>query len=165
MRIGSEVPIARQPGKALLVRADLPGLKAYVLIDEKEVSIPLSDLFPQAGPFAPKHPPRDQGPEPRRRRDRHERHGRLRGPPEHEKKKEDKNQPMRRRAADSKAAQASIEALRKAQPGQQVYVVPFNKRATLVRLNLEQDTAVVQSGIFELEVPLSDLELLREGEK
>ena len=185
MRVGAEVPIARKPGKALLVRADLPGLRAFVLIDEKEVSIPLSDLFPQAGPFAPRDQERQEGPGQRREhRQRHgdgqRRHGdqtqeagqsrsrqRHAGHEKHEphrrhEKKETKNQPMHRRAADSKDAQAAMEILRKSTPGQKVYVVPFNKRATIVRVNLEKDTAVVQSGIFELEVPLSDLEPLRE---
>ncbi|MCY2928237.1 MAG: hypothetical protein NTV86_01840 [Planctomycetota bacterium] len=191
MRVGTEVPIARKPGKALLVRADLPGLRAFVLIEEKEVSIPLSDLFPQAGPFAPRHQERTEGEGRREHRERHGRRegqGRPQGTPEGEKteatrsrerhgghekhgthegqrrheKKEDKSQPMHRRAADSKDAQAAMEILRKSKPGQKVYVVPFNKRATIVRLNLEKDTAVVLSGIFELEVPLSDLEPLRE---
>ncbi|MCY2926836.1 MAG: hypothetical protein NT031_15655, partial [Planctomycetota bacterium] len=185
MRVGTEVPIARKPGKAMLVRADLPGLRAFVMIDEKEVSIPLSDLFPQAGPFAPRHQEREEGEGHGRRREHHGRregHGQGRTPEGektgesrsrerhggHEKheghrrheKKEDKSQPMHRRSADSKDAQAAIETLRKAAPGQKVFVVPFNKRATIVRLNLEKDTAVVQSGIFELEVPLSDLEPL-----
>ena len=185
MRVGAEVPIARKPGKALLVRADLPGLRAFVLIDEKEVSIPLSDLFPQAGPFAPRHQEREEAPG--QRREHRERHGdgqrrpgdqtqeagqsrsrqrhaghEKHAPHRRHEKKETKNQPMHRRAADSKDAQAAMEILRKSTPGQKVYVVPFNKRATIVRVNLEKDTAVVQSGIFELEVPLSDLEPLRE---
>jgi len=47
------------------------------------------------------------------------------------------------------------------EPGEQVYVVPFHKRATLIRILADKDLAVVQSGIFEMQVPLIDLEPLQ----
>lgn len=50
-----------------------------------------------------------------------------------------------------------------AAPGSQVFVVPFNKRATLIRINEEKELAIVQAGIFEMEVPLADVEPVREG--
>ncbi len=40
--------------------------------------------------------------------------------------------------------------------------MPFHKRATLIRLNPDKDQAVVQSGIFEMEIPLADLEPIRQ---
>ena len=72
------------------------------------------------------------------------------------------NRPMYRRDPDSKAAQNSRAAILALKPGQQVYVVPFGKRATLIRVLAEKDQAIVQSGIFEMQIPLADLEAVRE---
>jgi hypothetical protein len=69
---------------------------------------------------------------------------------------------MYRRDPESKAAQASRQILLSLEPGKQVFVVPFNKRATLIRINADKDQAVVQSGIFEMEIPLADLEPVAE---
>jgi len=71
-------------------------------------------------------------------------------------------QPMIRRSPESRAAKESHDKLLAVKPGQQVYVVPFHKRATLIRINMEKEQAVVQSGIFELELPLADLEPVRD---
>jgi len=68
------------------------------------------------------------------------------------------DRPIERRSADSKEAIANHDKLLATKPGDQVYVVPFHKRATLIRLNPDKDQAVVQSGIFEMEIPLADLE-------
>ena len=68
------------------------------------------------------------------------------------------DRPIERRSADSKEAIANRDKLLATKPGDQVYVVPFHKRATLIRLNPDKDQAVVQSGIFEMEIPLADLE-------
>ena len=68
---------------------------------------------------------------------------------------------MLRRSPDSRAAKANRQAVLKTDPGQQVYVVPFHKRATLIRFNHEKDEAVVQSGAFEMQIPISDLEPAR----
>jgi DNA mismatch repair protein MutS2 len=76
-------------------------------------------------------------------------------PPKHDPRDD---RPIERRSPDSKEAIANRDKLLATKPGDQVYVVPFHKRATLIRLNPDKDQAVVQSGIFEMEIPLADLE-------
>ncbi len=143
MKPGDEVPIAQKPGKGRLVKVDLPGLKVTVATDEGELELALQDMYPQTGPFARKQA-RPTHTDPRQRPGR-------------------KDQPIPRRKTDSKAAKASRQALLLTQPGEQVYVVPFNKTATLIRLNKDKAQAVVQSGIFEMELPLADLEPVSKG--
>ena len=75
--------------------------------------------------------------------------------------KEAPNRPMDRVNVSARAAEAKIKALLALEPGQQVYVVPFHKRATLIRVQADKDLAVVQSGIFEMQIPLVDLEPLQ----
>jgi hypothetical protein len=75
--------------------------------------------------------------------------------------KEAPNRPMDRAQLAGRAAEAKIKALLALEPGQQVYVVPFHKRATLIRIQADKDLAVVQSGIFEMQIPLVDLEPLQ----
>ena len=74
------------------------------------------------------------------------------------------DRPIERRSADSKEAIANHDKLLATKPGDQVYVVPFHKRATLIRLNPDKGQAVVQSGIFEMEIPLADLEPVQASE-
>jgi len=137
LRIGQEVPISRKPGKATVLAVDLPALRATVQLPEGPQELSLQELFPQSGPFAPRasRPPRKR-----------------------QAKAPAVNRPMRRRSADSKAARKNHKALLETAPGREVFVVPFNKRATLIRLHAEKNLAVVQSGIFEMEIPLADLE-------
>jgi DNA mismatch repair protein MutS2 len=68
------------------------------------------------------------------------------------------NRPMPRRQVNENEAAAIREAVLAIQPGQQVFVVPFQKRATVIRIDPDRNQAVVQSGIFEMELPLKDLE-------
>jgi len=75
--------------------------------------------------------------------------------------KEAPNRPMDRVNVAGRAAEAKIKALLALEPGQQVYVVPFHKRATLIRIQADKELAVVQSGIFEMQIPLVDLEPLQ----
>ncbi|MFB3891151.1 MAG: MutS2/Smr-associated SH3 domain-containing protein [Phycisphaerae bacterium] len=217
VKAGDEVPISQRPGRGKITKVDLQGLRATVLIDEgggkepRELELPLSELFPQTGPFAhlpqyqPPAPPRQRPPQaeavgagyghdrgqgrpqgryPQRgqervpqggrdRRDQRERgpqgkvggqaHGQAQRPPQaHRPPREPiPDGPMHRGKADGKAAEALREQLLKIEPGQQVFVVPFNKRATLIRMNADKGVATVQSGIFEMEVPLADLEPIR----
>ena len=149
LRVGQQVEIARKPGTGKLVKVDLPGLRATVALDGgEEVELPIQDLFPQTGPFA-----RPAG----------ERTGRARRGKERARPRErEQPRPMRRRPAQGQAAERARRELLSAEPGRHVFVVPFNKRATLIRVNAEKDQAVVQSGIFEMEIPLCDLELIRE---
>ena len=142
VKVGREVPIARRPGKGVVVKVDFPGLRATVQTDEGPMELSLQELFPQTGPFAP-------------RTDRPER---SRKPPRKRPQHDNKARPMPRRSAEGRAAGRNRTKLLEAKPGEEVFVVPFNKRATLIRIQEEKGQAVVQSGIFELEIPLADLE-------
>lgn len=143
LKVGDEVPISRRPGKGKLVTVDLPGLRATVRTPEGELTLPLQELFPQTGPFAARHPAnRPRGEKVRSR----------------QKSKPQPARPITRRSPDSRAARAARDALLATKPGQKVFVVPFNKQATLIRINADKGQAVVQSGIFEMDIPLADLE-------
>ncbi len=146
-KVGDEVPIAQPPGRGKLVELDLLRSRARVLTPRGELSLPVQELFPQSGPFAVRRRPP----------------GRAAGqkPPAQREPRQDR--PMPRRSPDSKAAQASRQAVLATPPGQQVYVVPFHKRATLIRFNHEKDQAIVQSGAFEMQIPIADLEPARSG--
>jgi len=145
LKVGDQVPIARKPGRGKVVKVDLPGLRATLETPEGEITLSLQELFPQTGPFAPPAP---------RPTNKRTRRGEHKPPP---------SRPIRRRSPDSAAAKKSRQVLLAVEPGKQVFVVPFNKRATLIRLNAEKDLAVVQSGIFEMEIPLADIEPVRES--
>jgi len=141
-KLGDEVPIARPPGMGKLVELNLPAGRAKVLTPAGKLSLTVQELFPQTGPFAV-------------HKRAHERS--VRG-----QRKPRSARPMPRRRPDSKAAKASREAVLRTPLGQQVYVVPFHKRATLIRFNHAKDQAVVQAGAFEMEVPIADLDVPRE---
>lgn len=147
LRVGSEVPIAKAPGKGKVVKVDMLALKATLQTDRGEMELSLQDIFPQTGPFAPKST-----------RDSHSRKSAHKSTHPTPTKR-----PMPRRSPKNKNAISNHEKLLATPPGKQVFVVPFNKRATLIRINAEKEQATVQSGIFELEIPISDLEPI--GEK
>ena len=144
-KVGEEVAIDREPGSGKLLELDFLAARAKVKTAKGELTLSLQELFPQAGPFAPKH---KRGPKGKRR-------------PAHPKSRADL--PMTHRRADSRAAKANREAVLKTPPGEKVYVVPFHKRATLIRFNHEKDQAVVQSGAFEMQIPISDLEPVKDA--
>ncbi|MFW6133665.1 MAG: MutS-related protein, partial [Planctomycetota bacterium] len=148
MRVGDEVPIARKPGTGKLTAVDLPALKATVETPDGPVELSLQELFPQTGPFSAA---RGRG----KGRKRHK------GPRRGGEREDRGDRPLKRRQPDSRAARESREALRNAAPGSEVYVVPFAKRATLVRVEPDRDQAVVQSGAFEMTIGLADLEPVR----
>ncbi len=192
VKVGDEVPIAIRPGRGTLVSLDFTGLKAKVQTADGEKDISLQDIFPQTGPFAHyarreplqrEYAPRPTGEQPsdgQRGRPpagrparpfsgrRNVGPGQRQGTPQAgvqqapAEEPPQPNRPMVRRSPDDQAAKANREKLLAVQPGQQVYVVPFHKRATLIRLNADKDQAVVQSGIFELEIPLADLEPIKD---
>jgi dsDNA-specific endonuclease/ATPase MutS2 len=143
VKVGDEVTIARKPGRGKLIKLDLARLKATVATDDGEMETSIQDLFPQTGPFAPRRAGTARG---------GARSGRRRAA------SSAPDRPMPRRRPDSQTAKANREAILAAQPGSEVYVVPFGKRATLIRLLPEKDLAVVQSGIFEMTIGLADLE-------
>jgi DNA mismatch repair protein MutS2 len=144
LKVGDEVPIARKPGRGTVTQVDLPGLRATVQTSEGEMELSLQDLFPQTGPFAPRQTKPKAG-----------RHRAPKSP------REPAKRPMPRRSAGDKVARGNREKLLAVEPGQQVFVVPFSKQATLIRTNAEKDLAIVQSGIFEMEIPLADLEVVK----
>ncbi|HUT61105.1 MAG TPA: MutS2/Smr-associated SH3 domain-containing protein [Phycisphaerae bacterium] len=175
-KVGDEVAIACKPGKGRLLELDLPGLRAKVQTDNGELTVSIQDLFPQTGPFAAVRAAAEarqaerargrgdqRGPRGERGRpaaaaragagDRAASHARRASPPP--------NRPIRRGSPDSKAAHDNRQAILETEPGKTVFVIPFNKRATLIRVNPEKDLATVQSGIFEMEIPLADLEPVR----
>ncbi len=152
LRVGADVSIARKPGKGKVVKVDLPGLRATVDVGGEQIELSLQDLFPQTGPFAPR-PPRGDRKGNGQGMGRGDRKGRGAG-----KAARPANRPMPRRSTSGRAAKANRNKLLSVEPGQQVFVVPFGKRATVIRMLPEKDQAVVQSGIFELEIPLADLE-------
>jgi DNA mismatch repair protein MutS2 len=144
-KVGDEVTFSRKPGRGKLVKMDLPALKATVATDRGEIDLPIQDLFPQTGPFAP-------------RQGRRARRGGRAAPGGAALA----DRPIPRRSPHSRAAKASRQAVVAIQPGSEVFVIPFHKRATLIRVNEEKDEAVVQSGVFEMTIALSDLEPVRE---
>ncbi|MDY6913201.1 MAG: MutS2/Smr-associated SH3 domain-containing protein [Planctomycetota bacterium] len=148
LKVGDEVTIARKPGKGKVLEVNLPGLRATVQTSDRQMELSLQELFPQTGPFV-----------------RREVHPRGAGRPKSRRgKPADRNRPMTRRSPTGKAAKANREKLLAVEPGKQVFIIPFNKRATLIRINPEKDQAVVQSGVFEMELPISDLELVHNKE-
>ena len=157
-RVGQEVPIPREPGKAVIVELDFPAARAKVRTDKGEVVLPIQELFPQIGPFAPKrkrHPRKDHKPSGKDRAPRgkgHAREGKPGG-----KGKSVKDRPVVHRSPDSSSAKADREAVLKTEPGEEIYVVPFHKRGRLIRFNHDKDQAVVSIGAFEMQIPIADL--------
>jgi len=94
------------------------------------IELTTAELFPQSGPFVRKSATQ----------------------------KKRRSKPIRRRRSGSKKAKASRESILATKPGSQVYVIPFGKRATLIRFIHDKDLAVVQSGAFEVQISVSDLE-------
>jgi len=150
IRVGDEVAIARKPGRGKLLRVDLPGLRATVQTNNGEMELSLQDLFPQTGPFATRKP------RPARHRKTHGKQAQRQDRKAQAKRPPDR--PMHRGAAEGNRAAKKHKALLDAHEGQQVFVVPFHKRATLIRIDRDKQQAVVQSGAFEMQLPLSDVE-------
>jgi len=145
-KVGDTVGIAKPPGRGQLVELDLPGAQAKVRTSRGVLALAIQDLFPQAGPFAAR----------RAKPPRHRAGGRGQAEPA-------RDRPVARRKPGSAAARASRQAVLDTAPGGKVYVVPFRKRATLIRLNPERDEAVVQAGAFEMQIPIADLEAVKDS--
>jgi len=154
VKVGDRVTIARPPGAGRLEKVDFAGLRAVVSTDKGPVEVSLQELFPQTGPFAAR-PPRM-----RRPKGRGARAGEQKGESTGRPKEHRKDKLMTRRSPEDYRARSNREAVLAAKPGEQVFVVPFHKRATLIRFHKDKDLAVVQSGVFEMEIPLADLEPL-----
>jgi len=134
-KVGRKVPIDHEPGTGVLESLDFAAAKAVVKIPAGMLELPLDKLFPQTGPFAARAAAKRKS-----------------------RSKRDADRPIRRRTPTSKKARASRDAILATEPGVQVFVVPFGKRATLIRFVTDKDLAVVQSGAFEVEIPIADLE-------
>ncbi len=160
LSIGQEVTFTAAPGRGTVAVIDLQNGKVSVSIgpegQEQTQEIPLQDLFPELGAFREREqisrPPRTRE---RGRRGREKSHG---APRQKEIGEEKLDRPVVHRHADSKAAQQSRDVLLKLASGSQVFVVPFRKRATLIRIEEQKEKATVQLGVFEIEVALADLE-------
>ncbi len=138
MKVGDVVPITPPPGKGKVIELDLTTSRAKIQTPSTTGWLRLQELFPQTGPFAPHH----KGPKHKHPKKKPERGDKL----------------VHHRRPDSAAAKASRDAVLATNPGEKLYVVPFRKQATLIRFNHDKDQAVVQSGAFEMQIPIADLE-------
>jgi hypothetical protein len=137
LAIGGEVTFLRPPGHGTVIELNLSGGQVKVQTPRGPLELRLQDLFPEALGQAP----------PNRRP------GRSKETPD-----DPQNRPMLRRRPESRPARTNREILLATPPGTQVYVVPFRKRATLLRIVAEKDLAILQSGAFEMQIPLADIE-------
>jgi uncharacterized protein YaiI (UPF0178 family) len=158
-KVGEIVPILAPPGSGTLLELDFPHNRAKVLTDNGEMELRLQELFPQTGPFAP-HGPGQHGQGPHRHGKGLALHEDMAHP-----KADDKDRPVPHRRPQSPAARVARPAVLKIPPGEQVYVVSFHRRATLIRFDEARDMAYVQAGAFEISVPIADLDVPREVEK
>lgn len=159
VKIGDEVPIARKPGQGVVKALDLRALKATVETGNgKTIDLSLQELFPQIGPFAPRGGKTKDAS--RRGGGKGQRSRRGRGKNQHK-----PDRPIPHVSADTKQASRNRQAVLNTLPGEKVYVVPFGKQATLVRIDEQKDQAVVQAGAFEMQVALSDVEPIRKPGK
>ncbi len=138
-RPGQEVSISKPPGKGKLIELDFSANKATVETSQGVLTLSLQELFPQSGVFASKRAARSAQAR-KRQRDRV------------------LDRPIQHRKPDGRAARANRKAVLETPPGEQLYIVPFRKNATLIRFEPEKDIAVLQAGAFEVEIPIADLE-------
>ena len=144
LTVGQEVTFADPPGRGRLVAMDLEAGKVTVEVDGGAQEVRVQGLFPESDVFAGK-----TGRRAKAKRSSHK------GAPQQADK------PVPHRRADTRIARANRGILLQLPPKSEVYVVPLRKRASLVRIDREKDLATVQSGPFEVEVALADLEPLR----
>lgn len=148
LTVGATVTFDRKPGRGTVKAMDLPAGKVTVDTGKETLELRVQELFPESGAFGPR---RGESPRGRRRR----MHRRREGEGEGEGKAD---RPIPHRKADSARARTNRRAVAAMSPGSEVYVVPFQKRATLVRVDEAKAVAVVQSGAFEMQVGLADVE-------
>ncbi len=169
-KVGEIVPILPPPGTGTLLELDFTKNRAKVLTDAGEMELRLQELFPQTGPFAP---PGQGGQRHGRTSHGHgaqgQVHGQASGQPHGQghpgQGGDEKDRPVAHRRPQSPAAQTARPSVLKLKPGQQVYVVSFHRRATLIRFDEPRDAAYVQAGAFEISVPIADLDVPRETDK
>ncbi len=157
LAVGQVVTFDSPPGRGKVVAMDLPSGRVTVETPKGKLELPLQQLFPEAAGFGRQGARHGKG------------HGKAgaagagrkaagagRRPAGAE--REPANKPVERRSADSRQARINREILLKLPPRSQVYVVPFHKRATLLRVDPQKNVATVQAGAFEMQIPLADLE-------
>ncbi len=152
VKVGDEVPIARKPGRGTIKSMDLPGLRATVETAEGELEISIQEIFPQEGPYSA-----GRGAAAGVGKRRKSRKGGKTGPSGKD-EEADKDRPIDHKQRKGKSAQRHRQAVLSLEAGAEVFVIPFKKRASLVRVDAEKGKAVVQSGAFEMQVALDDLE-------
>jgi len=145
LQVGTEVTFARKPGRGTVAAMDLAAGKVTVEVDDRTLELRVQELFPEYGAFGGRGGggPRRRKPAPRR--------GEAAA-----------DKPIPHRKADSARARANRRAVLKLEAGSEVFVVPFHKRATLVRIDEAKDAAIVQAGAFEMQVSLADVEPVRD---
>ncbi|NLF33219.1 MAG: hypothetical protein GX591_20320 [Planctomycetes bacterium] len=147
LAVGAAVAFDRPPGRGTVQAMDLAGGKVTVEADGQTLELRLQELFPESGAFGDR----------RRRAGRPEGQGQGR---DQDQEQGQADRPVPHRRADSARARANRRTVAAMDPGSEVYVVPFQKRATLVRVDEARAIAVVQSGAFEMQVNLADVEPL-----
>ncbi|KKL96161.1 hypothetical protein LCGC14_1847240, partial [marine sediment metagenome] len=155
-RVGQTVTIGRDPGRAKLLELNLPAGRAKVETRAGTIELPVQELFPQIGPFARRRKPTEPG-----RRARQQGTKGAKGAKAV--KAEQKDRPIPRRSRDGAAAEANREAVLKTPPGGMLYVVPFHRQARLIRFNQDRNEAIVQAGAFEMQIPVADIEPVKDG--
>jgi len=145
LAVGEQVTFDSPPGHGKLLAMDLPAGRVTVEGPKGKIELRLQQLFPESAPFG--HP---------RRRRSHGKGKAAAAPAGGRGKPADR--PVQRRSADSRQARINRDILLKLPARSEVYVVPFHKRATLLRVDAEKNLATVLAGAFELQVPLADLE-------
>jgi hypothetical protein len=166
LAIGQEVTFNALPGRGAVAAMDLAAGKVTVAVGPETRELPVQELFPELGAFVDRTAPsreRASGGGQAVRGERHRR-GRLLLKPAGDRSigQEKLDRPVVHRNPDSRSAKESRELLLSQPAGSEVYVVPFRKRARLIRIDAEKNKAIVSAGAFEMQVALADLEPISE---
>jgi DNA mismatch repair protein MutS2 len=137
---GDLISIDEKPGSATVMAMNFEKAQALVrLPDGTEKTLGFKALFPQEGKFSIK----------------------AAGGSEHRKVND---KPMKRgKPGKGKRATKHAKAIESLKPGDKIFLISFNQSYTLIRMDVDKAQAVVQSGTFELTVPLSDCRVARDG--
>ena len=131
---GDEISIAVKPGKAKLEKIDFAKMQATVKPKKGEsIELSLNELFPQTGPYSQ---------EGKRKKSEHY---------------QSTDKPIKHGAQKGKRASDNLRKVLKAMPGDRVFVIPFNSKAELVRIDEKRQIAFVLNGAFEMQVKLTDI--------
>ena len=149
LAIGEEVTFSQPPGFGTVIAMDLPAGKVTVRIKGKpkgsssdgKMDLRIQELFPETSdPAAAAAARRGQS--------------RRRG--------EADSRPVVHRDPKSRRARQTGKKVLELPIGSEVYVVPFRKRARLLAVDAAKQQVKVQTGAFELQVALADVEPIAE---